>query len=141
MAKRNDSSKPLIIRFTTWLRDNPYGWPSCLPDIMIKLDDESTHPCRRNILAAHSSYFKMLFALYPEKENFQVSNVTRDIFEIFLDFCYKRTIPNVTRKNFCDVWDFADFVQCQMLINVLNKRHLLDADRCFVLATDHFDFK
>ena len=96
----NDSSIPLIIRFTTWLRDNPYGMPSCLPNIMIRLDDESEHPCRRNILAAHSSYFKMLFSLNPEKNNFLVPNVSKEIFNIFLDFCYKRTIYNVTRKNF-----------------------------------------
>ena len=121
MAKKNDSSIPLIIRFTTWLRDNPYGMPSCLPNIMIRLDDESEHPCRRNILAAHSSYFKMLFSLNPEKNNFLVPNVSKEVFEIFLDFCYKRTIYNVTRKKFLYLYDFADFVQCQMLINLLDK--------------------
>ena len=117
----NDSSIPLIIRFTTWLRDNPYGMPSCLPNIMIRLDDESEHPCRRNILAAHSNYFKMLFSLNPEKNNFLVPNVSKEVFEIFLDFCYKRTIYNVTRKKFLYLYDFADFVQCQMLINLLDK--------------------
>ena len=134
MAKKNDSSIPLIIRFTTWLRDNPYGMPLCLPDVMIKLDDDSEHPCRRNILAAHSNYFKILFTMNPEKKNYHVSNVTREVFDIFLDFCYKRTITRVARENFFDVWNFADYVQCQMMIKLSNKhchrRHCNKLFRC-----------
>ena len=94
-----DSNLPLIIRFTTWLRDNPYGMLSCLPNLLIKLDDDSEHPCRRNILAAHSRYFNILLHLDPEMKNYHVKDVSKEVFNIFLDFCYKRTLANVTHEN------------------------------------------
>ena len=103
-----DSNLPLIIRFTTWLRDNPYGMPSCLPNLLIKLDDDSEHPCRRNILAAHSRYFDILLHLDPEMKNYHVKDVSKEVFNIFLDLCYKRTITNITIENYDEVEQFAD---------------------------------
>ena len=117
---RNDSRIPLFIRFTTWLRDNPYGMPSCLPSIVIKLDDGSEHPCRRNILAVHSRYFKILFSLDPEMKNYEVKYVSREVFDIFLDVCYKRKIT-VNMENYQEVRQFADFYQCELLLRTLWK--------------------
>ena len=111
---------PLIIRFTTWLRDNPYGMPSCLPNLLIKLDDGSEHPCRRNILAAHSRYFNILLNLDPEKKNYRVKDVSKEVFDIFLDFCYKRTLTNVTLENYDEVKRFGDYCRCEKMVNVLD---------------------
>ena len=130
MAPKTDLSLPLIIRFTTWLRDNPFGMPSCLPNIVIKLDDDSEHPCRRNILAAHSKYFRILFSLDPEKKNYRVENVTKEVFETFLDFCYKRKIPIVTDENYYALKQFGDYHQCKQFLSVLSAAHIRKILRC-----------
>ena len=116
-----DSNLPLIIRFTTWLRDNPYGMPSCLPNLLIKLDDNSEHPCRRNILAAHSRYFNILLNLDPDKKNYHVKDVSKEVFNIFLDFCYKRTITNITIENYYEVEQFADKYRCDLFLSALRR--------------------
>ena len=116
-----DSNLPLIIRFTTWLRDNPYGMPSCLPNLLIKLDDNSEHPCRRNILAAHSRYFNILLSLDPDKKNYHVKDVSKEVFNIFLDFCYKRTITNITIENYDEVEQFADKYRCDLFLSALRR--------------------
>ena len=112
---------PLIIRFTTWLRDNPYGMPSCLPNLLIKLDDNSEHPCRRNILAAHSRYFNILLNLDPDEKNYHVKDVSKEVFNIFLDFCYKRTITNITIENYVEVEQFADKYRCDLFLSALRR--------------------
>ena len=116
------SGIPLMIKFSTWLRDNPYGMPSCLPNIIIKLDDDSEHPCRKNIVAAHSRYFRILFSSDPLKKIYHIKNVTKEVFEVFLDFCYKRIIVNVTPKNYFAVKTFADFIMSDMLQDNLKKK-------------------
>ena len=116
-----DSNLPLIIRFTTWLRDNPYGMPSCLPNLLIKLDDNSEHPCRRNILAAHSRYFNILLNLDPDEKNYRVKDVSKEVFNIFLDFCYKRTITNITIENYYEVEQFADKYRCDLFLSALRR--------------------
>ena len=116
MAKRNDSSTPLILRFTTWLRDNPYGMRACQPDAFIKLDDKSEHPVRKNVLSIHSEYFRVLFGLDPDQKHYELHNVKKEVFEVFLDYCYKQTIwGKVNNENYNDVWAFADFAQCTQL--------------------------
>ena len=121
MAKRNDSSNPLILRFTTWLRDNPYGMQACQPDAFIKLGDKSEHPIRKNILTIHSKYFKVLFGLDPDQKHYELHNVKKEVFEAFLDFCYKKTLPNLSDENFNNLWKYADYVVCQQLIENLFK--------------------
>ena len=130
-----DSNLPLIIRFTTWLRDNPYGMPSCLPNLLIKLDDNSEHPCRRNILAAHSRYFNILLSLDPDKKNYHVKDVSKEVFNIFLDFCYKRTITNVTMTNYNQVKQFAEMYLCEEMVGALGR--LWFADKLFMPCPVH----
>ena len=126
MAKRNDSSTPLILRFTTWLRDNPYGMAACQPDVFIKLDDKSEHPALKNVLIIHSKFFRRLFGLDPDQMHYELPDVKKEVFEAFLDFCYKQTIMDkVNKENYNDVWAFADFAQCKQLVNLLNKYRYL----------------
>ena len=93
--------------------------PSCLPNLLIKLDDNSEHPCRRNILAAHSRYFNILLNLDPDEKNHHVKDVSKEVFNIFLDFCYKRTITNITIENYDEVKQFADMYRCDLFLTAL----------------------
>ena len=95
--------------------------PSCLPNLLIKLDDDSEHPCRRNILAAHSRYFNILLNLDPDEKNYHVKDVSKEVFNIFLDFCYKRTITNITIENYYEVEQFADKYRCDLFLNALRR--------------------
>ena len=114
MPKRQEI--PLIIRFTTWLRNHPYDMKSCLPNAMIKLEDGYEVPCRKNILAAHSHYFKILFGTDPDRVNYQLLGFSSKAFETFVDFCYKRRIiMSDSKESQAEVGALADFLGSEPL--------------------------
>ena len=96
MAKRNDSSTPLILRFTTWLRDNPYGMAACQPDVFIKLDDKSEHPALKNVLIIHSKFFRRLFGLDPDQMHYELPDVKKESSKPFWTFATSK--PSWTRS-------------------------------------------
>ena len=115
-----DQKIPQIIRFTYWLRDHPYDMKSCQPNVFITLDDGSRHPARKNILSAHSKYFKILLSLDPEQEEYQIIGFSRESFEIFLDFAYKRTLTKLTIWNQNETIELANFLQAESLIRAID---------------------
>lgn len=53
-------------------------------------------------------------------KNYEVKYVSREVFDIFLDVCYKRKIT-VNMENYQEVRQFADFYQCDLLLRTLWK--------------------
>ena len=46
--------------------------------------------------------------------------MSKEVFDIFLDFCYKRTLTNVTLENYDEVKRFGDYYRCEKMVNVLD---------------------
>ena len=73
--------------YTQKLRNSPQECPETPSDAILILDDGSTYPVNKVILASQSDFFEALFT-FEDKTEYKISNVTQEVLKIIIDDFY-----------------------------------------------------
>ncbi len=73
--------------YTQKLRNSPEECPETPSDANLILDDGSTYPVNKVILAAQSDFFEALFT-FEDKTEYKISKVTQEVLKTIIDDFY-----------------------------------------------------